>query len=184
MTDVVFVTGNANKAANFSRQMGMEIAHASAELDEIQTTDHQELVEHKVRQAYAQLGQPVLVEDVFFSFEAWGKLPGPFVKFFVDADDGVEKMCRMLDGFTNRRATASCMFGYYDGEKLEFFESSLPGEITDHPRGHGGYGFDRIFMPEGFDGKTAAEIGEVEYDRYYALVKPFGKVRTYLRLLQ
>lgn len=55
--------------------------HKKLDLDEIQTIDHRELVEHKVRQAYAATGQAVLVEDVFFNFETWGGLPGPFVKF-------------------------------------------------------------------------------------------------------
>ena len=102
--DVVFVTGNVEKAARFSRHMKMDIDHEPADLDEIQTLNPVELVNHKARQAYEQIGRPVLVEDVTFVYEALGELPGPFVKFFVDADEGPEKMCRMLDGFENRRA--------------------------------------------------------------------------------
>lgn len=181
MSSVTFITGNPEKAAAFSRYIGMDIFHHAADLDEIQTTDHRELVEHKVRQAYKQLQRPVLVEDVFFTFEAWGGLPGPFVKFFVTAEDGVENMCRMLDGFDNRQAYASCMFGYYDGSRLEFFESRIEGSVAEHPRGTGGYGFDRVFIPEGFDGKTAAELTEEEYDRYYTTIKPFVKVREFLQ---
>lgn len=81
MKDVTFITGNPEKAANFSRHIGMDVAHHAADLDEIQTVDHRELVGHKVRQAYEQLGRPVLVEDVFFTYDAWDNLPGPFVKF-------------------------------------------------------------------------------------------------------
>jgi inosine/xanthosine triphosphate pyrophosphatase family protein len=50
-----------------------------------------------------------LVEDVSLRFTALGGLPGPFVKFFVDAPDGLEKMCRMLDAFESREARAECV---------------------------------------------------------------------------
>lgn len=184
MNDVVYVTGNPEKAENFSRHIGITIDHHPAELDEIQTLDASELVEHKVRQAYVQLQRPVLVEDVTFSFEALGGLPGPFVKFFVhagtDLESGVERMCRMLDGFDNRRAVATCTFGYYDGKKLVLFEGSLAGVIADSPRGKGGFGFDRIFIPDDFEDLTAAELDQAGYERYYTTIKPFKKVREFL----
>lgn len=176
----MFVTGNAEKATRFAMHIGMDIAHQPAELDEIQTLNPAELVGHKARQAYEQIGKPVLVEDVTFVYEAWGELPGAFVKFFVEADDGVEKMCRMLDGFENRRAEGRCTFGYFDGHDLKIFSGAIKGDIADHPRGDGGYGFDRIFEPDGFGGKTAAELTKTDYDKYYTTIKPFAKIRYFL----
>lgn len=183
MKDIVFVTGNPEKAANFAKHMGMEIAHQPAELDEIQTLDADELAGHKARQAYEQIGKPVLVEDVSFVYEALGELPGPFVKYFVIADDGVEKMCRVLDGFASRRAEARCVYAYFDGARLETFHGRIAGDVAAHPRGSGGYGFDRVFQPDGFDGRTAAELDEAEYDMYYTTIKPFAMVRDFLKNL-
>ena len=184
MNGVVYVTGNPEKAENFARHIGMHVAHQPVELDEIQTLDAAELVEHKARQAYEQLQRPVLVEDVTFSFDVLGGLPGPFVKFFVNAgtdlESGVGRMCRMLDGFDDRRALATCMFGYYDGYAPRFFEGRLKGVVAEHPRGDGGFGFDRIFIPDGFDGKTAAELDDADYERYYATIKPFEAIREFL----
>lgn len=184
MKDVVFVTGNPNKAAQFEKHIGMEVAHHGAELDEIQTINADELVEHKVRQAYQQIGRPALVEDVSFVYDVLGDLPGPFVKFFVQAEDGVEKMCRMLDGFTNRRAEARCVFAYFDGVKVEIFHGKIAGEIAVHPRGSNGYGFDQVFCPDGFDGKTAAELDDVQYDQYYRTIKPFSEVKAFLETVE
>jgi non-canonical purine NTP pyrophosphatase (RdgB/HAM1 family) len=184
MNDVVYVTGNEEKARNFALHIGMDIAHEPADLDEIQTLDATELVEHKARQAYEQLKRPVLVEDVTFSFTVLGGLPGPFVKFFVNAgtdlNSGVERMCRMLDGFDDRSAVAACTFGYYDGTAMRFFEGNLRGHVADHPRGDGGFGFDRIFIPDGFENKTAAELDQPDYERYYATIKPFSALRKFL----
>lgn len=180
MDDVIFVTGNADKAARFAMHIGMDIKHQPADLDEIQTLNPAELVGHKARQAYQQIGKPVLVEDVTFTYEALGDLPGPFVKFFVEVEDGVEKMCRLLDGFDNRQAEARCTFGYFDGHDLRIFSGSISGTVTEHPRGESGYGFDRVFAPDGFDGRTAGELSDVEYDKYYTTIKPFGSVRDFL----
>lgn len=183
MKDVVFVTGNADKAARFRQHMGMDIAHQPAELDEIQTLNAAELVGHKARQAYEQIGKPVLVEDVMLVYEALGELPGPFVKFFVDADEGVEKMCRMLDGFENRRAEGRCTFGYFDGHELKIFSGAVQGVVANKPRGTNGYGFDRIFEIDGAGGRTAAELNDTEYDKYYTTIKPFAEVRRFLEAL-
>ncbi|HEY0965297.1 MAG TPA: non-canonical purine NTP pyrophosphatase [Candidatus Saccharimonadales bacterium] len=183
MNNVVFVTGNPDKAARFAMHMGMDIAHEPAELDEIQTLNPAALVGHKARQAHEQIGKPVLVEDVTFTYEAWGELPGAFVKFFVEADDGAEKMCRMLDGFDNRRAEGRCTFGYFDGHELKLFSGAVQGTVAKHPRGNGGYGFDRIFEIDGANGRTAAELTEAEYEEYYMTIKPFTEVRRFLESL-
>lgn len=180
MIDVVFVTGNADKAYQFSRHVGRDIEHHAAETDEIQTLDPKQLTAHKATQAFRQLGRPVLVEDVTLDFAALGGLPGPFVKFFVDADGGVTTMCRMLDGFNDRSAIAGCTYAYFDGNDTRYFTGQLAGVIAPDPKGTGGYGFDRIFIPDGFDGRTAAELDAASYDRYYSTIKPFDALKEFL----
>ncbi len=181
MDGVVFVTGNPEKAENFSRHIGLDVSHSPAEMDELQSLDISKIVTHKVEQAYAQLRQPVLVEDVALVFHALGTLPGPFIKFFVEAENGGEKMCRMLDAFTDRSATASCTYAYYDGQHLELFTGSIDGTVAESPRGTRGYGFDMIFEADGFGGRTSAELSAAEYDAYYTTIKPFHEVRVFLQ---
>lgn len=65
-------------------------------------------------------------------------------------------MCRILDVLENRRAKAVEVFGCYDGKEFLSFRSELSGEIVKYPAGNRGFGFDRIFAPDGFNGKTAA----------------------------
>ncbi len=183
LSDIVFVTGNPEKAERFARHIRMAIGHAPAELDEIQTLDTRKLIEHKARQAYEQLQKPVLVEDVEFVFRALGTLPGPFIKYFVQVENGGEKMRRLLDGFTDRGATASCTYAYFDGQNLETFTGSITGVVAQSPRGSRGYGFDKVFEPDGFGGKTAGELTGSEYDDYYTTIKPFAAVREFLQEL-
>jgi non-canonical purine NTP pyrophosphatase (RdgB/HAM1 family) len=183
MKTPVFITGNQNKADYLAKLLGMPIDHQKIELDEIQSKDIAEVVTHKVKQAYEIAGKPVLVEDVSLEFTALDGLPGPFVKFFVDSQDGLEMMCRMLDGFSDRHARAECMYGYYDGERLELFRGELDGAVADHPRGDGGFGWDKVFCPDGYGGRTRAELNEEEYLKLYEVIKPIGKVRQFLQNL-
>ena len=182
MTNVTFITGNQNKADYLAKLLDMPIEHQKVELDELQSLDLHEIVEHKVRQAYEVIKSPVLVEDVSLEFTALGQLPGPFIKFFVDSA-GNESCCRMLNGFDDRTATIRCTFGYYDGEKVEFFDSVMGGRISTEPRGENGYGFDKIFINDGYE-VTRAEMSPEENEQTYRdLMKPIAKVHAFLATL-
>jgi len=143
MSNVTFITGNQNKADYLAKYLGHPVDHVKLDLDEIQSLDLREIVEHKVRQAYARIKKPVLVEDVSLEFTALGRLPGPLIKWFLEELE-LDQICALLDG-KDRSATGRCMFGYYDGTRLEFLEGVLPGRIADKPAGDNGFGWDKIF---------------------------------------
>ncbi len=178
MTNVTFITGNQSKADYLSKYLGYPVDHVKLDLDEIQSTDLNEIVEHKVKQAYDLIQRPVIVEDVSLEFEALGGLPGPFIKFFVEKVP-FETICSMIGGGLTRKATARCVFGYFDGEDLELFEGSLGGEIAEKPSGNNGYGWDKIFIPEGYT-ITRASLDEEGNQKTYLKVKPFSKLKKYL----
>lgn len=180
----IFITGNQNKVDYLSRTLGVQLEHHKLSLDEIQSPDPQAVIEHKVRQAYEILKQPVLVEDTSLSFNALGGLPGTFIKFFVESPDGLENLCRMLDGFEDRSAYASAVYGYYDGEQRKYFSGRLNGVIAKHPRGTGGYGWDTIFEPVGYDGKTRAElIHELDIESYNK-IRDLTALRNFIATLE
>lgn len=177
MTNITFITGNQNKADYLAKYLGHPVEHIKLDLDEIQSLDIKEIVEHKVRQAYEKIQKPVIVEDVALEFTALGGLPGPFIKFFVD-NVPFETICEMIDGKT-REATARCVIGYFDGKDLELFEGSLGGQIAETPSGENGFGWDKIFIPQGYT-VTRASLGEEDDQKTYQLVKPFAKLKEYL----
>lgn len=177
--NLTLVTGNAHKAEKASELLGLPLFHAKVELDELQTIDLSKLVEHKVRQAYAVIKSPVIVDDFGFGFSALNGLPGPFTKFFVESPGGDEMLCRMVDGFNDRSAAVTCAIGYYDGTTLKVFQKTLQGTTSEHPRGGNGIATDRIFVPEGYT-KTRAELDDAEYDFVYQLVRPYDELRDFL----
>jgi XTP/dITP diphosphohydrolase len=176
---LTFVTGNAHKAEKAAKLLGRELLHEKLDLDELQTTDLNELVEHKVRQAYDKVGSPVIVDDFGFGFAALNGLPGPFTKYFIASPNGPEMMCRMVDSFEDRSATVTTAIGYYDGTTLKVFIRSLGGTTAEHPRGSNGIDTDKIFVPSGYS-KTRAELDDEEYDKVYTMVRPYDELRRFL----
>ncbi len=162
--DVVFITGNAKKAQFLDKYLGVNLPHKSLDLEEIQSLNLRKVTEHKVRQAYKIMKQPVLVEDVAFSLKAMGHLPGTLIKWFLE-DLGVEGICRLADFYNDRRALAEICYAYYDGQTLKFFEGSLRGSIAEKPRTDDGFGWHRIFIPAG-QTKANSEMVEEEVLKY------------------
>jgi non-canonical purine NTP pyrophosphatase (RdgB/HAM1 family) len=183
MVSPLFITGNQYKADYLSKLLDIPLEHQKLDLDEIQSTNLEEIVIHKVKQAYEIAKCPVLVDDVALGFDALGDLPGPFIKFFVESEDGLEGLCRMLDGFSDRGARAICTFGYYDGTRLEIMSKSLGGYIAQHPRGDGGFGWDKIFCPDGYADKTRAELSPEQDHESYLAIKPISQLRTFIHSL-
>ena len=180
MANITFITGNQNKADYLAKYLGFPVNYQKVDLDEIQSLDLREIVDHKVRQAYDVIKAPVLVEDVALEFSSLGRFPGTLIKFLVD-EVPFEIICRTLDGLS-RDAVARCVFGYYDGAEVRFFEGSLNGVIADHPSGENGFGWDKIFIPEGYQ-VTRAELSEEDDQKTYTTIKPFAELKDYLESL-
>lgn len=181
MTEITFITGNQDKADYLNKWLGFPVQHKKIELDEIQSLDLQTVVDHKVKQAFQALGRPVLVEDVSLEFGALGRLPGTYIKWF-EKELGTDGLCKLLEQYEDRSATARGMFGYYDGATLKFIEGSLKGKIASEPRGTNGFGWDPIFIPEGYD-ITRAEMDNQGDNDTYTTIKPFKALRDFLTTL-
>lgn len=163
MKDLVFITGNQNKADYLAKWLKIPLQHQKIDLDEIQSLDLREVVANKARRAYDIVQKPVLVEDVSLSFDAFDRLPGTFIKWFL-TEIGSEELCKMLDHLPSRKAKASIYFCYYDGQDMQFFYGQMRGEIAEKPRGKNGFGWDEIFIKDGMD-KTRAELTGDEQER-------------------
>ncbi len=177
MTRVTLITGNQDKADNIAKYLGLPLDHQKVDLDELQSLDLEYIVTHKARQAFEIIQKPALVEDICLEFSAFGRLPGPFIRYFVD-EVPLETICRMLDGF-ERTAVARCTFGYCDGGDPVLFSGTLMGTIAEHPAGANGFGWDGIFIPEGYS-TTRAELDAADYEAVYRKLRPFDALKQFL----
>jgi non-canonical purine NTP pyrophosphatase (RdgB/HAM1 family) len=174
-----FITGSEGKAREVARILGAELAHRPLELPELQAVELEEVITRKAEAAYRELGTPVIVEDTGLFFAAWGGLPGALVKWFVERV-GVEGMCRMLDGFADRGATARTVAAAYDGRTLVTRRGEVPGRVADAPAGAGGFGWDALFIPDGAT-RTFAEMAPDEKLGFSMRTRAFQALAAALR---
>ena len=158
----IFVTGNSHKAAFLAEHLGVKLPHRKLELDELQSLDLHEIAEHKARQAYEKLGQPVLIEDVSLELAALGGLPGTFIKWFIERMP-LADICTMIG--EDRGATAKVSYCLFDGKTPTFFDGEMQGVIATEPSGKRGFGFDPIFIPKGTT-KTWGEMSDDEVQKF------------------
>ena len=175
--NIVLITGNKGKLEYFSKFIGIEFEHKNIDLDEIQSLNLREIIKHKVVQAYNKVKRPVVVEDVSLEFKSLGRLPGPFIKFFLK-ELSMQDICDLL---TNkpREAIVRCAIGYYDGENIEIFEGELPGTISKYPAGEKGFGWDKFFIPDGYD-ITRGEMNEEDYKETYLKIRRLDLLKEFL----
>lgn len=179
MKTPTFITGNQHKADFLARHIGVKIAHHKLDLDELQSLDRRAVAEHKVRQAYDILKRPVLVDDSALMLTALGRLPGTFIKSFLD-ELGTDGLCRLAHRLDNQEAIAIVSYALFDGDQLHLFEGEMRGRIAAKPAGSGGHGFDSIFIAEGHT-KTRAELTQEERDLSSARFQALQKLKTYLQ---
>ena len=158
---LVLVTTRAEKAEE-ARRLGFNVTQQAMELPEPQALDPAEIVEAKARAAFALAGRAVLVEDSGLAMAAWSGFPGALVKW-MEKTVGLDGIARMLDAFPDRAATAVCAVAYFDGRQLGIGRGEVRGTIAAAPRGSGGFGWDRLFVPEG-ETRTFAEMAPSEKD--------------------
>ena len=148
------------------------------DLQEIQTDNLQELVKHKLEQAYERIQAPVIVEDTSLYFKAWNKLPGPFVKWFLE-NLGLAGMVSALSQFKDKSAQAVCCLGYTNnGKSMYLFTGKVKGVIVK-PRGSLYFGWDAIFQPSGLE-QTFGEMTQQEKHHISPRGKAAAKFKHFL----
>lgn len=179
--DLVFITGNQHKADFLAKWLGYPVEHHKLDLDELQSLDLCEIVEHKARQAYDILKRPVLVEDASLSFAAMGRLPGPFIKWFIE-ELGVEGLHKLALSLPSQEAHGRVCYALCDGTGVKIFEGEMHGRISPEIRGAGGFGFDPIFINDGYD-ITRGEMDEATHAKTSYRTEAMGKLKRYLASL-
>lgn len=158
MSTITFVTGNPGKLREAKEILGVDLVSKTCDIPELQLDTSAEVAYYKAKEAAKIIGGPVLVDDTALHFNAIGGLPGTYIRSFTDRLTPAN-IARILLGFEDKSARVTCSLGYCAGPDAEpqVFTGECPGTIVSEPRGSGGFGFDPIFQPEGYN-QTYAEL--------------------------
>ncbi len=184
MSRVIFATTNKNKVEEAKRILKMQIEGLELpEVLEIQSLNIKSVVENKASQYFAKIQKPLFVEDSALEFSALNGLPGTYINDFCKSI-GNAGLLKLLDGYSSRVAKAITAISYVDSTgKISTFIGTITGTISIKESGQNGFGWDPIFIPDGFS-KTFAEMDSLEKDKISMRKIALENLRDYLLALQ
>ena len=117
----------------------------------------------KARAAFAHTGKPSMADDSGIAVEILGGSPGIFSARWSGSKDDVKNRQLLLAQLAdvpeaNRGASFICTISLVDADGERSFTGALPGRIARAESGTHGFGYDPIFIPEGFE----VSAGELE----------------------
>ena len=159
--DLIFATKNKHKVLEINRMLGGKKKVKS--LSDIKfeknlpETGHtlEENALQKARYINKHLGVDCFADDTGLEIEALNGAPGVYSARFAgpekDSIKNIQKVLFELKNKNNRKARFRTVIALIAGSKEMLFEGYVNGTILDAPRGEGGFGYDSIFMPEGYN---------------------------------
>ena len=176
---VVLASRNRGKLAELRELVGGALTlvsfPATLAMPEVEETEETYLGNAllKARAVSAATGGWALADDSGLEVDAVGGVPG--VRSARFGGEGLDDRgrCRvLLDALVaagaeagGRRARFRCVLALVRGDECVAAEGVLEGEIALAPRGAYGFGYDPIFVPPGFGGRTFAELDAATKNR-------------------
>ena len=166
MSYIVAATANAHKVEEYKKLLGdidVEIKSLAdfPNFPEVEENGNsfKENAAIKALAASKYCDAPAFADDSGLVVDALDGRPGIFSSRYASTDrERIARLLGELDGVTGRKARFVCAIAIaFNGEVLETFEGTVEGTITLEPRGEGGFGYDPVFQPDGYD-KTFGEL--------------------------
>jgi len=109
----------------------------------------------KARTVYKDINLNCLADDSGIEVEALNGAPGIYSARFAGEsasdDDNLQKLISDMRGIENRKARYVCVIVLIINGKEYLFEGEIKGTLREEPQGENGFGYDPIFMPEGYN---------------------------------
>ena len=167
MEQLLFVTHNAHKSEEVKAIVGnnFEVMNLSEInfFDEIPETGNtfKENALQKAKFLHDRLGCNCFADDTGLEVDALNGEPGVYSARYAgepsNTQRNIEKLLENLKGKENRKAQFTTVIAVILNNEIYFFEGAISGQIIDNQRGEGGFGYDSVFIPDGYD-KTFAEL--------------------------
>ena len=199
---IIAASANAHKIKEIkaiTKKFGMDVVsrdEAGVPPFEI-VEDGQTFEENSYKKAFAILqasGETTIADDSGLMVDYLGGAPGVYSARFAgdhcDDERNNQKLLGMLEGLADSERTAKFVsvitLIFPDGQTL-VARGECPGRIIEMPTGENGFGYDPLFVPDGYD-KTFAQLSEEEKNAISHRARALQKLEELLaereRLLQ
>lgn len=167
---LVFATNNKHKldeVRKITAQHNIEVVsladiHCHDEIPETADTLEGNALQ-KAQYIQGKFGLDCFADDTGLEVEALDNAPGVYSARYAgpghDSEANMQKLLQEMEGKTNRKARFRTVIALIIGDKQYCFSGIVNGTITTEKKGENGFGYDPIFIPEGYE-QTFAELGD------------------------
>lgn len=188
--DIVFATNNAHKLCEIRRIIGERFRVLSLSdigcHDDIPETGMtlEENALMKVRYVKEHYGYDCFADDTGLLVDALGGAPGVFSARYAggeghDSEANMRLLLQNMDDKDNRSARFRTVIALIEGDVEHLFKGECEGTITRERSGTDGFGYDPIFLPEGYN-LTFAQMSPDEKNAISHRGRAVNKLISYL----
>ena len=189
MLELVFATNNAHKLEEVQAIVGDKFVLKS--LDDINCQDDipetgvtfEENAQQKTDYLVNKYGLYCFGDDSGLEIDGLNGEPGVYSARYSgsrDMEKNIDLVLEKLGDKVNRTARFKTVISLYLNEQQHFFEGVIEGQIIKERRGEKGFGYDPIFVPNGYD-KTFAEMTSDEKNAISHRAIAVGKLADFLK---
>ncbi|MBZ4675617.1 MAG: Nucleoside-triphosphatase rdgB [Anaerophaga sp.] len=190
--ELVFATNNKHKSIEIDRLLGEnrtvkslpEIGFEGDVPETGKTLEENAL--QKARYIKTRLGTDCFADDTGLEIDALNGAPGVYSARYAgpekDSLKNMEKVLRELKDCRNRKARFRTVIALILDNKELLFEGIVNGSILENPRGEKGFGYDPVFLPEGYT-LSFAEMSLNEKNKISHRAIAVKKLVDYLKTL-
>ena len=190
---IVFATNNAHKLSEVQAVLGDAftlLTPRDCGVEEDIPEEQQTLegnASQKSHYLHGRTGLDCFADDTGLEVEALGGAPGVHsARYATDGHDFAANnrlLLKNLEGAENRRARFRTVISLILGGEEHLFEGVVEGRIIDREAGHEGFGYDPLFIPDGY-AKTFAEMTTDEKNAVSHRARAVRKLAEFLRSIE
>lgn len=136
----------------------------------------------KAETIYKETGKNVFADDSGLFVEALNGDPGVFSSRYAgtgNSEDNIKKLLNELNSKINRKAYFQSVFCIIIDGEIHYVSGEVHGEIINEPRGNQGFGYDPVFVAEGYE-KTFGEMDPVQKNQISHRAKAVQKLINFI----
>jgi len=190
MKKLVFATNNAHKLEEVKAILEPEYQIVSLKelgcFDDIpeteKTLDGNALL--KARYIFDKYGVDCFADDTGLEVKALKGEPGVYSARYAgeanNAQENMKKLLKNMTGVESREACFRTVIALIESGEVRFFEGKIEGKIAEDPKGTAGFGYDPVFVPDGYQ-LSFAELGLEEKNKISHRALAVEKLTKYLK---
>jgi XTP/dITP diphosphohydrolase len=184
---IVFATNNAHKLEEVTAILGngyevLSLREIGCDTDIPETADtFAGNALQKAQYVKEHYGYDCFADDSGLEVDVLDGAPGVYSARYSGggSEANMDKLLHNLTGKTERGAQFRTVIALLIGEETQLFEGIVRGTIIEERRGEGGFGYDPIFVPEGYE-HTFAQLGSEVKNRISHRAKAVELLAQYL----